>query len=272
MAHGHAVQLALLFAATHPERPTRLCSSTASPGSAQRRLSGGDAAEGAGFRAPGIETQWGTGTLAMVLAPSVAGQPGVKDWYGRVERYAASPGTALAKMRAIFELDVRNVFPLVAAPTLVVHNRDDWFIRAGTGATWPSTSPAHACSSATAPDHWPIGDGISSARSRSSSSALADDRPMSTASWRRSSSWTWRLDRAVESRSAIAAGSALSDVSRRPSVGPWATYRGELVNTAGDGLLATFDGPARAIRSAAEFRDSLGRPASRCAAASTPAR
>jgi hypothetical protein len=114
----------------------------------------------------GIETDWGTGRLATVLAPSVASQPGVKDWYGRVERYAASPGTALAKMRAISELDVRRVLPLVAAPTLVVHNRDDWFIRVGHGRYLAEhIAGAHLLERDSA-DHWPIGDADALARSR----------------------------------------------------------------------------------------------------------
>src|SRR5439155_9716540 len=68
----------------------------------------------------GIEEHWGTGGMAMLLAPSIASHPGVLDWYGRVERNAAGPGTALAKMRAILERDVRDLVPLVPAPTLGV--------------------------------------------------------------------------------------------------------------------------------------------------------
>ena len=55
------------------------------------------------------------------------------EWYGRLERFAASPGTALARMRAILELDVREVLPLVTAPTLVIQNLGDVYVRAGHG-------------------------------------------------------------------------------------------------------------------------------------------
>ena len=51
-----------------------------------------------------------------------------------MERDAAGPGTALAKMRAILELDDRQVVPLVAAPTLVVQNQGDTLVRAGRAA------------------------------------------------------------------------------------------------------------------------------------------
>src|SRR5436190_14119285 len=83
IAHGHGVQMALMSAATHPDRVDSLVR--------------------------------------------------MQEWYGRVERFAATPGTALAKMRAILDLDVRKVLPLVGAPALVVASRDGTFVRAAHG-------------------------------------------------------------------------------------------------------------------------------------------
>ena len=258
VAHGHAVQLALLFAATHPER---LDSLVLINGFA-RLLRSDDYPAGMPPEArdsvlAGIETEWGTGRLATVLAPSVASQPGVKDWYGRVERYAASPGTALAKMRAISELDVRNVLPLVAAPTLVVHNRDDWFIRAGHGRYLAEhIAGAHLLERDSA-DHWPIGDAdllgaIEEFVVGSRSEDTDVDRFLATVLFVDVAGSTERVseigDRswdALLGRFETIVGRVLSD------------HRGELVNTAGDGLLATFDGPARGIRCAWSLRDTL---------------
>ena len=258
VAHGHAVQLALLFAATHPER---LDSLVLINGFA-RLLRSDDYPAGMPPEArdsvlAGIETDWGTGRLATVLAPSVASQPGVKDWYGRVERYAASPGTALAKMRAISELDVRRVLPLVAAPTLVVHNRDDWFIRVGHGRYLAEhIAGAHLLERDSA-DHWPIGDAdllgaIEEFVVGSRSEDLDVDRFLATVLFVDVAGSTERVseigDRswdALLGRFETIVGRVLSD------------HRGELVNTAGDGLLATFDGPARGIRCAWSLRDSL---------------
>jgi class 3 adenylate cyclase/pimeloyl-ACP methyl ester carboxylesterase len=258
VAHGHAVQLALLFAATHPER---LDSLVLINGFA-RLLRSDDYPVGMPLEArdsvlAGIETDWGTGRLATVLAPSVASQPGVKDWYGRVERYAASPGTALAKMRAISELDVRKVLPLVAAPTLVVHNRDDWFIRVGHGRYLAEhIGGAHLLERDSA-DHWPIGDAdllgaIEEFVVGSRSEDLDVDRFLATVLFVDVAGSTERVseigDRswdALLGRFETIVGRVLSD------------HRGELVNTAGDGLLATFDGPARGIRCAWSLRDSL---------------
>jgi class 3 adenylate cyclase/pimeloyl-ACP methyl ester carboxylesterase len=258
VAHGHAVQLAVLFAATHPER---LDSLVLINGFA-RLLRSDDYPAGMPTEArdsvlAGIETNWGTGRLATVLAPSVASQPGVKDWYGRVERYAASPGTALAKMRAISELDVRNVLPLVAAPTLVVHNRDDWFIRAGHGRYLAEhIAGAHLLERDSA-DHWPIGDAdllgaIEEFVVGSRSEDTDVDRFLATVLFVDVAGSTERVseigDRswdALLGRFETIVGRVLSD------------HRGELVNTAGDGVLATFDGPARGIRCAWSLRDSL---------------
>ena len=69
-----------------------------------------------------IEAQWGTGAHAAALGPSVVARPGVVEWWGRVERYGATPGEARARMETILALDVRNVLPLIEASALVVHN------------------------------------------------------------------------------------------------------------------------------------------------------
>ena len=258
VAHGHAVQLALLFAATHPERVDSLVLINGFA----RLLRSDDYPAGMPPEArdsvlAGIETNWGTGRLATVLAPSVASQPGVKDWYGRVERYAASPGTALAKMRAISELDVRNVLPLVAAPTRVVHNRDDWFIRAGHGRYLAEHIAGARLLERDSADHWPIGDAdllgaIEEFVVGSRSEDTDVDRFLATVLFVDVAGSTERVseigDRswdALLGRFETIVGRVLSD------------HRGDLVNTAGDGLLATFDGPARGIRCAWSLRDSL---------------
>ena len=106
----------------------------------------------------GIEQQWGTGAMAAVLAPSIADRPGLQDWYGGVERYAAGPGTAAAMMRATLELDVREILPLVAAPTLAVQNRDNEVARAGHGTYLAEHIPNAQLLERDSADHWPLPD------------------------------------------------------------------------------------------------------------------
>jgi class 3 adenylate cyclase len=258
VAHGHAAQLALLFAATHPDRVASLVI-----------LNGFSRFARADDYAPGmprhvqdavvhtIETQWGTGALARVLAPSVADRPGVVEWWGRVERYTATPTTAVARMRAILELDVRNVLPLVDAPTLVVHSRDNWFVQVGHGRYLAEHVAGARLLERDGPDHWPLPDDellgtIEEFVTGTRTPSVDADRVLATVLF---------VDVADSTRRATELGDArwatLREDFEQTVRRTLATHRGELVDTAGDGVFATFDGPARAIRSAAEIRDAV---------------
>jgi hypothetical protein len=102
-----------------------------------------------------VSETWGNGRMSALLGPSVASAPGMTEWYGRLERFAASPGTALARMRAILELDVREVLPLVTAPALVIQNLGDLYVRSGHGRYLAEHIPDRRCSSAAAPTTGP---------------------------------------------------------------------------------------------------------------------
>ncbi len=65
--------------------------------------------------APGIPT----------MAPSMAGEPALAEWFARLQRLAASPGTAQALLAAAAELDVRELLPRIHVPTLVMHRAQD---------------------------------------------------------------------------------------------------------------------------------------------------
>jgi pimeloyl-ACP methyl ester carboxylesterase len=137
-ANGHAAQMALLFAATHPERVASLLlvNGFARFARADDYPIGmpKDVRETA---LDMIEAGWGSGTPGMMrwLAPSIAERPGMHDWWARLERNAAAPGTALAKMRVSLELDVRDILPLVATSTLIIQNRDNAYVRVATAGT-----------------------------------------------------------------------------------------------------------------------------------------
>ena len=258
LAHGHAAQMALLFAATHSDR---LESLVLLNGFA--RLSRADDYS-AGMPdhirdsvLEGIEEHWGTGAMATLLAPSIASLPGVREWYGRVERNAAGPGTALAKMRAIFELDVREVLPLVAAPTLVVQNRNDLFVRAGHGRYLAEHIPGARLLERESADHWPLPDpdlfgAIEEFVTGSRSAAEDADRVLATVLFVDVAGSTERVSELGDRR-----WRALLDRFEETVQRALDAHRGELMNTAGDGVLATFDGPARAIRCAWQIRDAV---------------
>ena len=159
IAQGHAVQRALLAAATHPERIESLVlyNGFARLARADDYPAGiPESAQAAVL--DGIEQTWGTGALATALAPSVADRPGVIEWWGRVERFAGTPRTALAKARAIYELDLRHVLPLVAVPTLVIQSRDNMYVRADHGRYLAAHIAGARLLELESADHWPLPD------------------------------------------------------------------------------------------------------------------
>ena len=193
---------------------------------------------------------WGTGALAAALAPSVAGRPGVTEWWGRVERFAGTPGTALAKARAMGELDVRNVLPLVAAPTLVLHSRDNTYIRVGHGRYLAETNWRGTSGRADSADHWQLPEpdlvgAIEEFITGSSSGIDEGDRFLATV-------LVVDVVGSTELASELGrpAGVACGSVSRKWCVRTVIVVGGEVEDVAGDGVLATFDGSTRAMRCA----------------------
>jgi class 3 adenylate cyclase len=258
IAQGHACQLALLAAATHPER---IASLVLFNGFA--RLARDDDYP-AGMPEPihdvvlgQIAETWGTGALAHLLGPSIADQPGVVDWWARVERFAGTPRMALSKARTIYELDLRDVLPLVATPTLVVHARHNGYIRIGHGRFLAENVEGARFVELDSADHWPLPEsGLLGAIEEfvTGSRVVADeaDRVLAT---------VLVVDVVGSTERATELGdrrwSALRDRFEGVVRQGLLAHGGQLVDVAGDGVLATFDGPARAIRCARHIRDTL---------------
>jgi pimeloyl-ACP methyl ester carboxylesterase len=260
IAHGQAAQMAVMAAATHPDRVTSLV------------LVNGFARFARADDYPvgmppsvrqtyleNIETQWGKGTLASFLGPSIFERPGLVEWWGRLERYSASPRLARARADAMMEVDVRQLLPLIDVPTLVVHSRDNEYVRVGHGRYLAEHIPGATLLEREAADHWPLAEpdlvGAIEQFVTGERTDIADtDRVLATVlfmdvvgSTERASELgdqSWRL--------------ALDMFERKVREG-LALYAGRLANTAGDGMLATFDGPARGIRCAWHIRDDLAR-------------
>ena len=124
MSAGGAV--AILFAATYPERVQSLVLY----GASARYQWSEDYAIGmptdeVELRVRFVEERWGTGVLFDRLCPSANGNPVLREQYARFQRASASPGSAGACLRALLQIDVRHALPLVSAPTLVVHAAGD---------------------------------------------------------------------------------------------------------------------------------------------------
>ena len=260
LAQGQAVQMAVMAAATHRERVTSLVLVNGFA-----RLSrADDYPAGMPEKAQAVylelvESQWGRGTLAAVLGPSVAGRPGVMDWWGKLERYGATPGIARARAESTLELDVRELLPLVDVPTLVVHNRDNDFVRVGHGRYLAEHIRGAQLVERESPDHWPLPEPdllatIEEFVTGERPDLQDTDRVLATVLFMDVVSSTERVSELgdYEWRRAL-------DLFEQTVRDGLARYAGSLSNTAGDGILATFDGPARAIRCAWDVRDQLAR-------------
>jgi class 3 adenylate cyclase len=204
----------------------------------------------------GVRNHWGDGGTLALFAPSVNG-PGVRDQFALFERAAASPRLAAAVMDAVFEIDVTDILPAVRVPTLVLHRTGDPIPISG-GRYVADHVPGARFIELTGSDHIPwVGDTrrVCDEIERFVTGSLHGHRPDrmlttvlftdivgSTELASRLGDARWR-DRLTAHDSLVRSG--IRD------------HGGREVKRTGDGFLATFDGPARAIRSGCAIRDAL---------------
>jgi pimeloyl-ACP methyl ester carboxylesterase/class 3 adenylate cyclase len=205
-----------------------------------------------------IEKGWGDGVSAELFAPTLEGDQAFRESWGRMERYSVSPGTARRLLDMAGKLDVRDVLSSIQAPTLVLHRTGDRAVRVEGGRFLAQRIPNARLVEVPGDDHFPfVGDTgllfdeiehfLTGARA-----AVEPDRVLATVLFTDIVDSTRRIaelgDRAwgetLERFYALVRG----EVSR---------FRGSEVDTAGDGYLAAFDGPARAIRCAQSLRDGV---------------
>jgi pimeloyl-ACP methyl ester carboxylesterase len=251
--------MAMLFAATHPDRCTHLAlwNSYARVSRAPDYPEGIDPAELDRWGEL-MQERWG-GPVAMgSFAPSRKGDPEAEAFWAHLLRSGTSPRSAAALMNLYKELDVRAILPVISAPTLVMAREKDIAVPAAQGRYIAEHIPNARYVEFPGADHvmWfeggeDIHDELEefltgTRRARSAGRALATvmftDIVDSTARATELGDRAWRelLDRHDEIVSA--------------RVG---AHRGRVVKTTGDGVLATFDGPARAIECASGLPDRL---------------
>jgi pimeloyl-ACP methyl ester carboxylesterase len=194
---------------------------------------------------------WGSGVFLPLVAPSVANDESFKVWWAKQERLSGSPGAILAFLRAQREADVRHVLRAIQAPTLIIQRRDDAYRRVEHGRYLAENIPGATYVELPGRDNLPyVGDqeaivdevqefltGVrhSAEPDRVLATVLFTDIVGATKRPAELGDRAWRD--LLERHNAV--------VRRELERG-----RGREVDTAGDGFLATFDGPARAIRSA----------------------
>lgn len=260
LAQAEGAPMAILYAATHPQRTRALilyagmARMTAAPGYEWP----GTVAEREA-RIAEIFEHWGQGRRFALLAPSHADDVAMRRWFAKLERLAASPGT----LRLLFDIggqtDVRDVLPSIQAPTLLLHRRDDQVIDVRHSRYLARHIPGARYVELDGNDNLlVVGDSerilaeietfLTGAHTppepdRVLATVMFTDIVGSTATAARLGDRAWR------------ALLARHDQISRAQV---ERFRGRPVKSLGDGWLATFDGPARAIRCALMLRDALG--------------
>jgi class 3 adenylate cyclase len=206
------------------------------------------------------ERYWGQdpGMLGLT-APSLVGDARAEEWFTRYQRLSMPPGAATRMYRWVTRLDVRPVLPAISAPTLVLHRTENQHYRLAFGRYLRDHVPGAKLVELPGADCYPfyteaadavldeLGEFLTGARHQP-----ASDRELATVLFTdivRSTDLAARVGDArwLELRAAH------NEVVRRHL----AAFRGTEVTTTGDGFLATFDGPARAVHCAVRIRDSV---------------
>jgi class 3 adenylate cyclase len=193
--------------------------------------------------------EWGTGFRAEVLAPSLAADPDFREWYAKLERLSASPGQVEELSRLAGEVDVRDVLPSIQVPTLVMHREEDPLIDVRHSRYLADHIPGAKLVALPGADNLVVA-GDADAVLDEISEFFTGRRPVREAD--RVLATVMFTDIVDSTRRASELGDAAwrrllerHDELVRRELGRW---QGREVKTTGDGFLATFDGPARAIR------------------------
>jgi len=254
---GDSGPIAMLFAATYPARVRSLVlANTAPRWTAAPDYPYGMAPERVAPLLAQVKETWGTGGLVDLFSPSQRDNERYRQWWARYQRMSASPGESTGMAGLIFGIDVRRVLSTISVPTLVLHRKDFQAIPVESGRYLAEHIRGAKYVELPGADGFiylgdsePIFDEIeefvTGARrapevDRVLATVLLTDMVGSTDLAAKLGDHRWRalLD-------------AHDDVVRRQIE----EHRGRLVRNTGDGILATFDGPARGIRSALGIRD-----------------
>ena len=249
--------MSLMFAATYPERTAALVlvGSYASMHEEPWALPPHVFEQALGR----IERRWGQGVLVMLNAPSRVDDQAFVKWWAQLERAAATPGAIVSLVRANYEIDVRHILPTISAPTLIFHRVDDSMVPARAGQYLAEHIPGARYVELPGEDHLiqtldqemldnmldEVEEFLTGARTRPE-----PDRVLATLMMNDIVGSTERASELGDHRWKDLLTEYYKTVRKE-----LATFRGKEVNTTGDGVLATFDGPARAIRCACSIRD-----------------
>ncbi|OMC44463.1 adenylate/guanylate cyclase domain-containing protein [Mycobacterium sp. IS-1264] len=201
---------------------------------------------------------WGEGVGLGAWAPSRRGDTALRGWWARLQRVAASPGIVRNIFALYPQLDIRDVLPAIQVPTLVLHRRDDRMVRLEMGRYLADRIPGSKFVELDGTDHL-FFTGDADALLDEVEEFLTGVRPvpavervLATVLFTDIVDSTKRAVELGDERWKELLGRHDAQVRRQLE-----RFGGREVNTTGDGFLARFDGPARAIRCAMAIRDIL---------------
>lgn len=242
--------MAMLFAATYPVRtPTLLLYGTFARLARDHDYPAGYPPDAVKRWLDVIGSTWGTGEMSKHFAPSRAGDDAYARAMGRFERMAMSPGTAHKHFRLLTEVDVRHVLSAIRVPTLILHRRDDLPVAIGHARYLAQHIRGAKLVELDGEDHVPwTGDAdavLSEVREFLTGERVPveADRILTTLLFCDIVDST-RLAAAIGDREWSAVLARFHSVVEEKLK----LFGGRPLDTAGDGLFAAFDGPARAVR------------------------
>jgi class 3 adenylate cyclase len=250
-------QLAVMVAASHPERAlglvlhasySRIARADDYPIGIPTELTDALVAR--------LGEYWGSTDLLQLVMPSIVGDPRRVDWLQHFVRRSASPGAARAQFLMNVESDIRSLLPTIQAPTLVLHAADDRWVRAENSRYLADHIPGARFVELPGADHLPYGDHAD----------LLADEILEFATGTREAAAPERVLATVLFSDIVGSTTLAADLGDsewrqvlelhdRAVRRQIDRHRGRAVKTTGDGFLAVFDGPARAIRCAEAIRD-----------------
>jgi class 3 adenylate cyclase len=245
--------MSMLFAASYPERTQSLVLA----GAEVKEETTDDWPWGESTRAEhdeamaGVYDRWGKGLGATLFFPDDPDPEAAKVWWGRLQTASMTPRDAIAFMNMAMEIDVRDVVPVVRVPTLIIHRVDDPICHVGNARFLAANIPGARYVELPGNTHVPwagtdtdvldeIREFVTGVRE-----APEPDRVLATVLFTDIVGSTERATELGDRRWRELLVAHHAAVRRQLE-----RFRGRELDTAGDGFLATFDGPARAIRCA----------------------
>ena len=187
-----------------------------------------------------IEAGWGQGVAFEALVASQANDPAQRAWWARYQRLAASPGAAVTLLRRAYDTDARAVLSAIRVPTLVLHRAGDPFSGPEHGRYLAEHIPGARYVELSGVDHLLFAEDADRivTEVRQFMTGIRDEteheRVLATVLF-------------ADIVDSTARAAALGDRRWRDLLDRYYAVVRE-VDTAGDGVFASFDGPARAIR------------------------